>query len=63
MLVPNTLGFNVAFPDFYFNDTTIENVTEQKILGIKIDSKLDFKSHLKNIRKKNNQKLNVLAKT
>lgn len=53
----------MAFPDFYFNDTTIENVTEQKILGIKIDSKLDFKSHLKNIRKKNNQKLNVLAKT
>ena len=53
----------MAFTDFYFNDTTIENVTEQKILVIKIDSKLDFKSHLKNISKKNNQKLNVLAKT
>ena len=42
------LGFNGSFPDFPFNDLTTENVTEGKILGIKIDSKLNFKSHLIN---------------
>ena len=34
----------------------------QKILGITIDNKLTFKSHLKNICKKANQKLNALAR-
>ena len=28
-----TVGFNEQFPDFFFNDTTIENATEEKILG------------------------------
>ena len=28
-----TLGFNESSPDFSFNDTTIENVTGEKILG------------------------------
>ena len=40
------LGFNGSFPDFPFNDLTTESVTEGKILGIKIDSKLNFKSQL-----------------
>ena len=31
------VGFNEPFPDFSFNDTTIENVTEEKILGIATD--------------------------
>ena len=35
-----TLGFNKPFQDFSVNDLTIENVTEEKILGIAIDSKL-----------------------
>ena len=42
------LGFNGSFPDFPFNYLTTENVTEGKILGIKIDSKLNFKFHLIN---------------
>ena len=42
-----TVGFNDPFPDFSFDNTTIENVTAEKILGIVIDNKLSFKSHLK----------------
>ena len=44
------------------NFLTIKNVSEEKILGITIDNKLSFKSHLKNICKKANQKLNTLAR-
>ena len=58
-----TVGFNKPFPDFSFNDTTIENATEEKILGIVIDNKLNFKSLLKNICKKVNQKLSALSRT
>ena len=46
------LGFSESFPDFSFNDLTTENVTEGKILGIVIDNKLNFKSHLINTWKK-----------
>ena len=46
-----TVGFNEPFPDFSFIDTTIENVTEEKILGIIIDNKVNFKSHLKYMQK------------
>ena len=35
--------------------TTNKNVTVKKILGIVIENKLDFKSHLKNICKIANQ--------
>ena len=42
-----TVGFNEPFPDDSFDNTTIENVTAEKILGIVIDNKLSFKSHLK----------------
>ena len=58
-----TLGFNELFPDFSFNDTTIENVTEEKILGIVINNKLNFKSRLNNIRKTINQKTSALPRT
>ena len=37
-----TLGLSEHFPDFSFNVTTIENATEEKILGIVIDNKLNF---------------------
>ena len=55
-----TIGFNEQFPDFSFNDTTIENANK-KILGIVIDNKLNFKSQLKNICIKANQKLSALS--
>ena len=56
-----TVGFNESFPDFSFSDTTIENVTEQNILGIVIDNKLNFYVSFKNICKKANQKLSPLS--
>ena len=40
----------------------IKNVTEEKVLGIVIDNNLNFKSHMKKICEKANQKLSALAK-
>ena len=54
------LGFQDAQHNFAYDNITIENVSEEKIPGITIDNKLSFKSHLKNIGKKANQKLNAL---
>ena len=42
-----TVGFNEPFSVFSFNDTTVENASEEKMLGIVIDNKLNFRSHLK----------------
>lgn len=56
-----TVGFNELFPDFPFNDITNANVTERKILGIVIDDKLNFKSHLRNLWKKVNEKGSVFS--
>ena len=41
-----TLGFQDAQPNFSYDNITIKNVSEEKILGITIDNKLTFKSHL-----------------
>ena len=57
-----TLGFQDAQPNFSYDNITIKNLSEEKILGITIDNKLSFKSHLKNICKKANQKRNALAR-
>ena len=58
-----TVGFQDAQSNFSYDNITIKNVSEEKILGITIDNKLTFKSHLKIICKKANQKLNALART
>ena len=52
-----TLGFYYPFQDYSFNNTIIEKDTEEKIHGIVIDNKLNFKSRLKHIYKKDSQKL------
>ena len=57
-----TLGFQDAQPNFSYDNITIKNVSEEKILSITIDNKLIFKSHLKNICKKAHQKLHALAR-
>ena len=44
-----TVGFNEPYPDFSFNDTTVKNFTEEKIIRKVIDNQLNFKSHLKDI--------------
>ena len=33
----------------FFNNTEIKNSSEEKILGITIDNKLNFKSYVKNL--------------
>ena len=57
-----TLGFQDAQPNFSYDNITIKNLSEEKILSITIDNKLTFKSHLKNIWKKANRKLNALVR-
>ena len=57
-----TLGFNKPFRDFSFENTIIKNVTEEKILGMIIDNNVNFKSLMKNICEKDNQKLSALAR-
>ena len=57
-----TLGFNEPFPDFSFKNTIIKNVTGIKILGILIDNNLNFKSHMKKVCEKTNQKISELAR-
>ena len=50
-----TPGFHDAQLNFSYDNIIIKNVSEEKILGITIENKLTFKSHLKNICKKANQ--------
>ena len=54
------LGHSNCTCNFTCNGTTIESSKEEKVLGIMIDDKLAFTSHLGNIIKKANQKLNAL---
>ena len=55
------LSFDNRFPDFSFNDTTIENINGEKISGI-VNDKLSLKFYLKNIYKKTNQKLGAFLR-
>ena len=57
-----TLGFNEPFADFSFKNTIIKNATEEKTLEIVIDNNLNFKSHMKKICEKTNQKLSTLSR-
>ena len=56
------LGDSNCTCNFTCNDTTIESSKEEKVLGITIDDKLTFTSHLGNIIKKVNQKLHALSR-
>ena len=42
--------------------SNVENKKEQKLLGIKFDSSLSFKGHIKSLCKKASQKLHALAR-
>ena len=53
------LGDSNCTYNFTCNGTTIESSKEEKVLGITIDDKLIFTSHLGNIIKKANQKLHA----
>ena len=57
-----TIGFNKLFPDFSFENTIIKKVTEEKTLGIVIDNRLKFKSHMKEICEKKQPKAQCTCK-
>ena len=47
---------------FFFKGLGMKNSKEQKILGVTIDNKLTFKSHIKNLCKKASQKIGSLSR-
>ena len=51
------LGNNTENETFLFHNIPMENSKEQKILGVIIDNKLNFKSHLSEMCKKPSQKV------
>ena len=56
------LGKNTENETYFFNNTEMKNRGEEKILGITIDNKLKFKSHVKNLCKKASQKIWALSR-
>ena len=40
-------GKNANYETLFYNHTEIKNINEEKILGIIIDNKRKFKSHMK----------------
>ena len=58
-----TFGLNTTKNDFVFKDGTIvPSVEEHVVLGITIDYRLTFYSHMKQLCKKVANKLNALAR-
>ena len=51
------LGNNTENETFLFHNIPMENGKEQKILGVIIDNKLNFKSHISEMCKKPSQKV------
>ena len=66
ILNPNKCSFMVLGQnnpqELTFENFTLKNTKEEKVLGITIDNELKFDTHLKNICKKANQKLSVLSR-
>ena len=54
-----TLGIKNDLPDFTYNNSIIKNCASEKLLGVIIDNKLDFKEHLTKVCKNANLKLNA----
>ena len=49
------LGKNTENEKYFFNNAEMKNSSEEKVLGVTIDNK--FKSHVKNLCKKDLQKM------
>ena len=47
---------------FTFKNACYKNSKEEVILGITIDNKLNFDSHIRKVSKKSGQKLNALSR-
>ena len=56
------LGKNAEGEIFSFNNILMENSEERKILGVLIDNKLNFKSHISELCKKASQKIAALSR-
>ena len=56
------LGNNTENETFLFNSILMENCKEQKILGVMIDNKLNFKSHISELCKNASQKIAALSR-
>ena len=56
------LGNNTENETFSFHNILVENSKEQKNLGVTIDNKLNFKSHINELCKKASQKVSALSK-
>ena len=56
------LGNNTESETFLFHNILMENSKEQKILGVIIDNKLNFKSHISELCKKVSQKIAALSR-
>ena len=56
------LGSNTENETFLFYSILIENSKEQKIIGVIIDNKLNFKSHINELCKKSSQKIAALSR-
>ena len=53
---------NTENDKFDFNNLLLENGKEEVVLGVTIDNKLTFESHIKNISRKADQKLRALLR-
>ena len=56
------LGNNTENNTFLFHNILMENRREQKILGVIIENKLNFKSHMSELWKKASQKIAALSR-
>ena len=56
------LGRNTENDNFEFDNLILENSKEEVVLGVTIDNKLTFDSHIKNICRKVGQKLGALLR-
>ena len=56
------LGQNTVNEAFVYDNIEMKNSKEEKILGVIIDNKLRFKSHVKNLCKKASQKIWALSR-
>ena len=53
---------NKIDPSLYFNDNLVKSSLTHKHLGMILDTKLDFRLHLRNVQKKVNKTIGLLRK-
>ena len=56
------LGKNTESGTFIFKDTIMNNSKKEKILGVTIDNRLTFSSHVRELCKKASQKISALSR-